>query len=51
MLQFKLSETHTRDPWTGLLYHGWDEKRPGNGQMPKPANPQSSGRARWDGMP
>jgi unsaturated rhamnogalacturonyl hydrolase len=25
--QFILSERHTRDPKTGLLYHGWDESR------------------------
>ena len=25
--QFILSEQHTRDPKTGLLYHGWDESR------------------------
>ncbi len=26
-LQFILIEKHTRDPKTGLLYHGWDESR------------------------
>jgi unsaturated rhamnogalacturonyl hydrolase len=25
--QFELMEKHGRDPRTGLLYHGWDEKR------------------------
>jgi unsaturated rhamnogalacturonyl hydrolase len=25
--QFILAERHTRDPKTGLLYHGWDESR------------------------
>jgi unsaturated rhamnogalacturonyl hydrolase len=25
--QFKLIEEHTRDPHTGLLYHGWDESK------------------------
>lgn len=25
--QFRLIEKNTRDPQTGLLYHGWDEKR------------------------
>jgi len=25
--QFKLIEAHTRDPHTGLLYHGWDESK------------------------
>lgn len=25
--QFLLIEKHTRDPLTGLLYHGWDEKK------------------------
>ena len=25
--QFVLMETHARDPETGLLYHGWDEKK------------------------
>lgn len=25
--QFVLAEQHTRDPETGLLYHGWDESR------------------------
>jgi len=25
--QFILSEKHTKDPETGLLYHGWDESR------------------------
>jgi len=25
--QFVLIETHTRDPKTGLLYHGWDESK------------------------
>ena len=25
--QFVLIETHTRDPKTGLLYHGWDEAK------------------------
>lgn len=25
--QFILTERHTRDPKTGLLYHGWDESR------------------------
>ncbi|MDZ7722651.1 MAG: glycoside hydrolase family 88 protein [candidate division KSB1 bacterium] len=27
VLQFELSETHTRNAWSGLLYHGWDEKK------------------------
>ena len=26
-LQFVLSENHMREPRSGLLYHGWDEKR------------------------
>jgi len=38
--QFTLIEKHTRDPQTGLLYHGWDESRsqawadPGTGCSP-----------------
>jgi len=38
--QFILIERHTRDPNTGLLYHGWDESRkqpwadPGTGHSP-----------------
>jgi unsaturated rhamnogalacturonyl hydrolase len=34
--QFILIEEHTRDPRTGLLYHGWDESR-----TQKWANPQT----------
>jgi unsaturated rhamnogalacturonyl hydrolase len=34
--QFSLIEQHTRDPKTGLLYHGWDESK-----QQKWANPES----------
>jgi unsaturated rhamnogalacturonyl hydrolase len=34
--QFTLIEEHTRDPKTGLLYHGWDESK-----QQKWANPQT----------
>jgi len=27
VLQFRLMEKYSRDPKTGLLYHGWDESR------------------------
>ncbi len=34
--QFRLMEEHSRDPETGLLYHGWDESR-----QEKWANPET----------
>ena len=48
--QFIWMEAHSRDPKTGLLYHGWDESK-----QQRWANPADrtcrriSGRARWAG--
>lgn len=36
VLQFRLMEKHARDSKTGLLYHGWDEKK-----VQKWANPET----------
>src|SRR6185436_2297352 len=44
--QILLAEAHTRDPQTGLLYHGWDESREQRWSNPKTGtSPQFWGRA------
>jgi len=50
--QFILSEQHTRDPKTGLLYHGWDESRKQRWADPASGHsPNFWGRAMgWYGM-
>ncbi len=50
--QFLLIERHTRDPKTGLLYHGWDESREQRWANPQTGcSPHFWGRALgWYGM-
>ena len=48
--QFVFMERHSRDPKTGLLYHGWDESRNNDGPIRKLGARQTFGAAPWAGM-